>query len=210
MASWHFNPTTGKPGRCRAATKCRFQLSEEEHFSTAQAAASHYESLQSASSFPTVSKLPESPPLGEARVRAEKKGDHYHYQELWFSAEDGTPAIYAKVNLVTWGEIPDGTYGYRPGVVLCDIEVNPALKGSNYALSAIRKLQEEHGEQPVEFTGTFSDSGYRMFQKLKALGDQTGKPLVAIQQGESLREPREGTSYSFVEDWESEQAKYAL
>lgn len=210
MAKWHYNPETGDVGRCGAVYKCRYQLSEDEHYGSAREASRAYEERQSAAVFSTVSKLPDYPQVSEPRIAAEKKSNSYHYQELWLRDENGKPAAYVKVNRLTWGELADGSYGYKPGIVVCDIEISPDHRGQNYALAAIRKLQESNGGEPVEFTGTFSEAGYRMYQRLEKLGQEAGTPLVKISHGERLKEPSPGEEYSFVDDWAEERGKYQL
>lgn len=54
MPKYHYNPSTGKVGACRADSSkpnsrgCRFQMSEGEHFSTTAEAAQAYEATQEA------------------------------------------------------------------------------------------------------------------------------------------------------------------
>lgn len=44
---YHINPETGKPGVCRAKIKCRFNVLDEEHYSSKEDAARAYEKQQS-------------------------------------------------------------------------------------------------------------------------------------------------------------------
>lgn len=208
---YHISPKTGGPARCRA----RFRGCSYEHFSSEAEA---YETIERKALEEAGSTLPEvqsreptpSPSLGELRVADEKKSDSYHYQELWLRDEAGNPTIYVKVNLMSWGVREDGSLGRKPGVVLCDVEINPETRGKGYALSAIRRLKETYGAETVEFTGSFSEAGYAMFRKMQAEEARTGEKLVSIQHGNRITEPYEGQSYSFVSDWAEERAKYRL
>jgi len=212
MAKYHISPKTNGPARCIAQPgNCDY-----EHYSTKAEAVSAVEeaALRSAGgALPEAQSRAErqpSVPLGEIEVKKELDRYGHHYQELWLKDETGASMVYAKVNLKTWGTLPDGTLGAKPGVVICDVEINPVARGRGYPLELMRKLKETYGAEQVEFTGTFSEDGYRMFQKLQAHEAATGEKLVAIQMGEKLREPKAGESYSFVEDWEKEWGKYPL
>lgn len=208
---YHISPKTGGPALCRA----RFRSCSYEHFSTEAEA---YEAIERSALEEAGGMIPESqsreptpsPPLGELRVADEKKSENYHYQELWLRDEAGNPTVYVKVNLMSWGLREDDTLGRRPGVVLCDVEINPEARGRGYALSAIRRLKETYGAESVEFTGSFSEAGYAMFQKMQAEEARTGEKLVSIQHGQRITEPYEGQIYSFVQDWATERGKYRL
>lgn len=208
---YHISPKTGGPALCRA----KFKPCQYEHFSSEAEA---YEAIEHNALKEAGGMVPESqsreptpaPPLGEIRVADELKSDSYHYQELWLRDEAGNPTVYVKVNLMSWGPLSDGAYGMRPGVVLCDVEINPDARGKGYALSTIRKLKETYGAESVEFTGSFSEAGYAMFRKLQAEEARTGERLVSIIHGGRITEPYEGQSYSFVRDWATEHAKYRL
>lgn len=208
---YHISPKTGGPALCRARRRsCSY-----EHFSSEAEA---FEAIERTALEEAGGTLPAAesreptpaPPLGELRVAQEKKGDGYHYQELWLRDEAGNPTVYLKVNLLSWGEREDGTLGEKPGVVLCDVEINPEARGKGYALSAIRRLKETYGAETIEFTGSFSEAGYAMFRRMQAEEALTGERLVSIKYGERITEPYEGQSYSFVQDWAMEQAKYRL
>lgn len=212
MAKYHISPKTNGPARCIARPgNCDY-----EHYATkveAQSAVEEAALSEAGGALPEIQSRVErkpSVPLGELRVTDELKRQGYHYQELWLKDETGASMVYAKVNLMSWGMLPDGTLGAKPGVVICDLEINPVARGRGYPLELMRKLKETYGAEQVEFTGTFSEDGYRMFQKLQAQEELTGEKLVAIQHGERLSVPHAGESYSFVEDWDREQGKYPL
>ena len=205
---FHISPKTTRPERCRAQFKrCKFG----EHYGSEREAQSTLEAealAAAGSALPTAqSKAPRRPsvPLEEIRVADEKKSSYYHYQELWVRDSEGTPAVYAKVNLMSHG--PEGK---RPGVVLCDLEINPAVRGQGHALEFLRKLKAEHGAESIELTGMLSEDGYKMYLRMQEHEARTGEKILSIQHGERLIVPREGTSYSFVHDWEQEQGKYPL
>jgi len=212
MAKYHISPKTQGPARCIAQPgNCDY-----EHYSTKEEALSAVEeaALSSAGgALPEAQSRTErqpSVPLGEIRVKREKKNHNYHYQELWLKDETGESVIHAKVNLLSWGLKDDGMRRYGPGVVICDLEINPKARGRGYPLELIRKLKETYDADVVEFTGSFSEDGYRMYQRLKAHEEATGERLVTIEEGEDLRVPKAGETYSFVEDWEKEWGKYPL
>ena len=212
MAKYHISPKTNGPARCVA----RLGNCDYEHYSTKAEAVDAVEeaALRSAGgALPEAQSRAErqpSVPLGEIEVKAEISGSGYRYQELWLKDETGASMIYAKVNLETWGTLPDGSLGAKPGVVICDVEINPAARGRGYPLELMRKLKDTYGADQVEFTGTFSEDGYRMFQRLQAHEAATGERLVAIQMGQNLRVPKDGATYSFVDSWEDELGKYRL
>lgn len=56
MAKYHFNPQTGETGVCGAQIRCRFKLSEEQHFNSAEAASLAYEQTQNEDLLTTQSK----------------------------------------------------------------------------------------------------------------------------------------------------------
>lgn len=212
MAKYHISPKTNGPARCVAQPgNCGY-----EHYSTKAEA---LEAVEEAALSSAGGALPEaqsraerqpSVPLGEIRVKKEKKSPHYHYQELWLKDETGESVVHAKVNLLSWKLNGDGLRGYSPGVVICDLEINPKARGRGYPLELIRKLKETYSADVVEFTGSFSEDGYKMYQRLKDQEETTGERLVTIEEGEELEIPKAGQTYSFVEDWESEQGKYPL
>lgn len=208
MSKYHISPKTNAPARCKVTVEiCRFG----EHYPdrvSAQVAIEKTALLSAGSAVQeSVSRTDRIPsiPLGELRVAHEKKGSGYHYQELWVRDESGVPVIYAKVNLVSWGP-----GGQRPGVVLCDLEINPATRGRGYPLEFLRALKEEHGTDSVELTGTLSEDGYRMYLKMQEHEELTGEKILSIQHSEKLRIPQPGQSYSFVESWDDELGKYRL
>lgn len=214
---FHISPTTQRPERCRAF----IQSCSYDHYSSKAEATAAMEAAaldEAGGTLPATQRKgiavasAERPsvPLGDFRVADEKKRDNYHYQELWLRDETGAPMVYAKVNLLKWGQKPDGSFGYIPGVVLCDVEVRPEGRGRGYTLELIRKLKETYSTDTVQFTGTFSEGGYRMFKALEKRQEETGESLVSIELGMRAIEPPPGESYDFVDDWESERGKYPL
>jgi len=217
---FHLSPKTQRPERCRAQLRlCGYDhySSESEALEAMETAAlkeagdalpaaqsRHAAGTGATSERPTV-------PLGELRVADEvKREGSYHYQELWIRDETGEPMVYAKVNLLKWGRREDGSFGYIPGVVLCDVEVRPEGRGRGYPLELIRKLKETYSTDSVQFTGTFSEGGYRMFKGLERQQEETGESLVSLEMGMKAVEPPPGESYDFVDDWENERGKYPL
>jgi len=217
---FHLSPKTQRPERCRA----QFRPCEYDHYSSKGEALEAMETAalreagdtlpatqsRRAAGTGAASERP-SVPLGELRVADEvKREGSYHYQELWIRDETGAPMVYAKVNLLKWGQREDGSSGYIPGVVLCDVEVRPEGRGRGYPLELIRKLKETYSTDTVQFTGTFSEGGYRMFKALEKRQQETGESLVSIEPGMRAIEPPPGESYDFVDDWDSERGKYPL
>jgi len=217
QVKFHISPKTQRPERCRAFIR---SCSYDHYPSEAEAAAA----IEAAALEEAGGMLPTSQsksgeaagrdrpkiPLGELRVADEKRRDNYHYQELWLKDETGTPMVYAKVNLLKWGQKADGSYGYIPGVVLCDVEVRPEGQGQGYSLELVRKLKNTYGTDSVQFTGTFSEAGYRMFRSLERRQEETGESLVSLEMGMKAIEPPPGESYGFVENWDSERGKFQL
>ncbi len=210
---YHISPKTNAPARCRAQLRrCSY-----EHFPSEEAALEFIErsALEDAgSALPAAESRAElpAPSMGELAVKYEKKSPNgsYHYQELWLRDGQGRTAAYMKINRVSWGRLDDGTMGRKPGVILCDVEISPDHRGQGYALALIRKLKADFEVETVEFTGSFSEDGYRMFQGMKDLEAKTGERLVSIRYGGELKEPPAGQTYSFVHDWEREEGRFQL
>lgn len=78
--NFHFNPTTGRTGRCEAKLSCRFGQSEDQHGATREEARTNYEAQMAPELFANtasktadkpVSRVPATRPLTPAQLKAQ-------------------------------------------------------------------------------------------------------------------------------------------
>jgi hypothetical protein len=132
------------------------------------------------------------------------------WQSVWLKDEQGTPVAYLKLRL---GQVRDyqGTLLYE-GPQLCDVEINPAFRGKEAPLAVFRAIKKSYNVEQIWIGETFSKSGFRMVQKLRAHERATGEKTVAfepyIKEEKVKHDPVD--AYEFVHDWETMTPKYRL
>lgn len=210
----------GKPVVCPAQVRCRVRGGDSEHFvgsrKQAKVWAQEQNALEHGGVFGkgatkkyTAENFGSGTLSDEIEVAEEKiYDDSTHYQNLWVKDDAGTNAVFAKINRKIWspGE------KYVDGVMICDIEVNPAHKGKGAAVDFLRLLKEKYDADVIYTTGSFSHDGYRFFQRIQDHEKETGERLLAVAPGHPTRvkEPRKDIEYTFVDDWDERKGTYEL
>lgn len=210
----------GKPVVCPAQVRCRVRGGDSEHFVGSRKQARVWAQEQNAKEHGGVfsqgtTKKYSAKDFGSGvlsdniEVAEEKIYDEStHYQHLWVKDKNGKNAVFAKINRKVWSP----GHVYVDGVVICDLEVNPANKGKGAAVDMLRLMKKQYGVDVIYTTGSFSHDGYRFFQRTQAHEQETGERLLAIAPGHPLTvsEPRKDSVYAFVNDWNDQRSMFKI
>lgn len=142
---------------------------------------------------------------GTERINTENE-----YNHVWLKDTHGKPVAFLKVRKGV--EKDNAGQAVGTGVWVCDIEVNPAFRGTNAALAAIRQVKKHYGVNHLWSGDDFSQTGFSMFEKLREHEMMTGETTLKLKPGIREERLRAGSTveHTFVRDWATLTPEYPL
>lgn len=138
----------------------------------------------------------------------ESKGNG-EWQQGWLKDESGFPVAFVKIH-DTVHKDGEGNVIFK-GIVLCDMEVNPAMRGANASLAVFRTLKQHFNVEQIWCGSTFSAKGLKMYNRLRGHELATGETTLKLEKYYREDELRDSADeYNFVENWDTLEPKYRL